>query len=228
MGKHIKRELAVLNQNVVDCTRCSRLIPYIDQVAKDKVKRFRDHTYWGKPVPGFGDHKAQFLIIGLAPAAHGANRTGRMFTGDSSGDWLFRALHEAGFANQAESTAATDGLKLTNCFITSLAHCAPPQNKPTTEEIKICSNTHLTAYLDYFKNVKVVLCLGGLSFNWFCRIRGIKGMKFMHHGKFEITDKQLLMSSYHPSRQNTNTGRLKWNDWVNVFLDIRTHLNQSN
>ena len=222
MGR-LKRDLDKLNDRVVQCTRCPRLIPYIDRVAKEKVKRFRDQSYWGKPVPGFGDYKAEFLIIGLAPAAHGANRTGRMFTGDSSGDWLFKALHLAGFASQPESQSKNDGLKLKNCFITSLAHCAPPQNKPTTKEFKTCTQHHLKNYMHYFNDAKVFLCLGGLAFQWYCKMNEIKGLKFEHHGVFDLGNKTLI-SSYHPSRQNTNTGRLKWDDWLGVFLDISNRL----
>ncbi len=179
-----------------------------------------DHDYWGKPVPGFGDPMASVLIVGLAPAAHGANRTGRMFTGDSSGDWLFRALYETGFATQAESTSRSDGLELKDAYIVSIARCAPPQNKPTTEEIKICS-TFLTRELEYFENAKAIICLGGLAFNQFCRLQNLKGLKFGHGLTYELPDGRKLIASYHPSRQNTNTGKLIWVDWLSIFQMAR-------
>ena len=213
-------EINQINTGIVACTRCPRLIPYIQEVAKTKVRRFREQQYWGKPVPGFGDPLAKLLIIGLAPAAHGANRTGRMFTGDSSGDWLYRALYETGFASQAESVSKDDGLELRDCYIVSIARCAPPKNKPSTEEIGNCS-TFLQRELNYFENAPVVLCLGGLAFKQFCKLKNLKGLKFGHGHKFQITNNQTLISSYHPSRQNTNTGKLKWGDWLGVFADVR-------
>lgn len=179
-----------------------------------------DWDYWGKPVPGFGDPNAEVLIIGLAPAAHGANRTGRMFTGDSSGDWLYKALYETGFANQPESYSIEDGLKLKNVYITAIGRCAPPQNKPTSEEIKNCS-PYLESEIELLKNVKVILCLGGLSFNRFCKLHQLKGLKFSHQGSYPLDNGKVLVSSYHPSRQNTNTGKLKWEDWLRVFVAVR-------
>jgi len=142
--------LQKIHTGVIQCKQCPELISYCESVAQNKVKRHQTENYWGKPVSGFGDNKAQLLIIGLAPAAHGANRTGRMFTGDSSGDWLFKALHQTGFANQPESNYLNDGLQLKNCFVTSTIHCAPPQNKPTVQQISNCKK-HLNQYLQYFK-----------------------------------------------------------------------------
>ncbi|PCJ84252.1 MAG: uracil-DNA glycosylase [Flavobacteriales bacterium] len=209
-----------INQRIIKCTDCSRLSAYLREVAQKKVRRFNHWNYWGKPVPGFGDEKAKVLIIGLAPAAHGANRTGRMFTGDSSGDWLYKALYETGFANQQESNDIDDGLVLKDTYITSIVKCAPPQNKPTSEETKMCAQ-HLHQELLFFKDVKVILCLGGLAFYQYCRIEGLKGLKFFHKAKYELEGGQILMASYHPSRQNTQTGRLKWVEWVSVFEEVK-------
>lgn len=234
------------------------------KVARTKVRRFKDWDYWGKPVPGFGDPDAWLLIIGLAPAAHGANRTGRMFTGDDSGNWLYRALYETGFANQPTSTSVDDGLRLTGCYITATCRCAPPQNKVTPAEIRNCSS-YLVEELRILKNIKVILCLGRVAFDSFCRLNGLKGMEFAHgrtsqlplqpsdlpDGKAGLPDRQAgslkgephppgnrevfsplgaggkrgeirtLIASYHPSRQNTQTGKLKWSEWLSVFRNIR-------
>ena len=153
--------LSKINTNIIACRRCERLVTWREEMASKKTKRFTDWDYWGKAVPGFGDHDARLWIVGLAPAAHGANRTGRMFTGDRSGDWLYRALHRSGFANQAESTDRDDGLKLTNCYISSIAKCAPPANKLTPKEILNC-RPYLIHEFDALTSVQVILCLGQL------------------------------------------------------------------
>ncbi len=209
-----------LSRQITACAKCPRLAKYIRAVAEKKVRRFNDWDYWGKPVPGFGDANAQLLIIGLAPGAHGANRTGRMFTGDSSGDWLYRALYKTGFANQPESASREDGLHLDNVFITAVARCAPPDNKPFPEEIENCS-AFLEKELELLRNVKVVLCLGHLAFNRYCKLHELKGLEFAHGKKHTLASGITLVCSYHPSRQNTQTGRLKWNDWLRVFSEIR-------
>jgi len=208
-----------LNARIVACRKCPRLAKYIRMIAKEKVRRYSDWEYWGRPLPGFGDPYAKLLIIGLAPAAHGGNRTGRMFTGDSSGDWLMRALYESGFANQATSQRKDDGLTLKDAYITAIVRCAPPNNKPMREEIENCS-CYLADELKLLKNVKVVLALGSLAFNTYTSLRKIKGLKFMH-GKFYDLDDVTLVASYHPSRQNTQTGRLQWEEWISVFKNIR-------
>lgn len=213
-----------INHQIIQCSKCPRLIEYIDIVAKNKVKRFRQENYWGKPVPGFGDHDAELMIVGLAPAAHGANRTGRMFTGDSSGDWLYKALYETGFANQPESVAIDDGLRLKNAYIVALAHCAPPQNKPAREEILNCRE-YLMKHIEAMKEVKVYLALGQLAFTNLCQIFQLKGLKFGHDKDFPLNNAQRIITSYHPSRQNTQTGRLLWQDWIAVFENIRKRLN---
>lgn len=210
-----------LDEQIISCTRCPRLVRYTREVASKKVRRFAEWDYWGKPVPGLGDARAQVLIIGLAPAAHGANRTGRMFTGDSSGDWLYRALYETRFANQPVSTSRDDGLQVRNVFITAVCRCAPPGNKPLPSEIENCS-VFIEREIELLTKVKVVLCLGHIAFNRYCKLQKLKGLRFSHGKKFKLRDGKILISSYHPSRQNTNTGRLKWNAWLSVFQDIRS------
>ena len=212
------------NHEVVDCRQCPRLIDHIQKVATEKVKRFRDWDYWGKPVPAFGDYQARIMIIGLAPAAHGANRTGRMFTGDASGDWLYRALYEAGFANQPESYALDDGMALTDIYLTASCRCAPPQNKPTTQELKTCAHNYLAREIELLANLQVVLCLGRVAFDTYRKIRGLSPMKFGHGEFYQFDDQPDLKLAYHPSRQNTQTGRLLWDDWVQVFKDLKAYL----
>lgn len=201
-----------LNRDIVSCQACPRLIKHCQKIASEKRKAYQHETYWGKPVPNFGDTKAQLLIVGLAPAAHGANRTGRMFTGDRSGLWLYRALYRAGFANQAECDSADDGLQLKNAVITSVAHCAPPDNKPTTDEIKACEDFFARTMAIY--DTKVILALGGIA--WNAVIHELKrqgkwtGAKpaFGHGAEVKLADGRILLGSYHPSQQNTFTGRL--------------------
>ncbi|MBE43806.1 MAG: uracil-DNA glycosylase [Thaumarchaeota archaeon] len=212
-----------LTARIITCKKCPRLAKYIRTIAKEKVRRYNDWKYWGRPLPGFGDPYANLLVIGLAPAAHGGNRTGRMFTGDSSGDWLMRALHESGFANQYTSEKKDDGLILKNVYITAIVRCAPPKNKPVTYEIENCSR-YLAEELKLLKNVKVVLTLGTLAFNTYASLRKIKGLKFIHAASYDLTD-IILIASYHPSRQNTQTGRLKWNEWIDVFRKINDVIN---
>ena len=216
----------VLNKQIIRCNRCPRLIGYINQVAKIKVRRFRNKPYWGRPVPGFGDIHAHLLIIGLAPGAHGANRTGRMFTGDSSGDWLIKALYETGFANQPISQSRTDGLILRDVFISAPIRCAPPKNRPTATEIANCTG-FLLKEVELLKNIKLVLALGRIAFDA-CLHYLYPDVKpnptFQHGGIYEFSQYPLLMASYHPSRQNTQTGRLTWDAWKTIFTRIRTML----
>lgn len=213
------QSLQVLNARIIKCKKCPRLAKYIADVAKVKVKRYNDWEYWGKPLPSFGDPDAELLIIGLAPAAHGGNRTGRMFTGDSSGDWLMRALYENGFANQPTSERRDDGLKLKSAYITAVVRCAPPANKPTKQEIANCS-CYLAEELKILKNVKVILTLGAVAFNAYTSMQNIKGLPFRHNATCKLSDKTLI-ASYHPSRQNTQTGKLTWDAWIDVFKNIR-------
>jgi uracil-DNA glycosylase family 4 len=208
-----------LNSTVVECSSCPRLSAYIRQIGQVRVKRFSDENYWAKPLPGFGDPNARLLIVGLAPAAHGGNRTGRMFTGDSSGDWLARAMHETGFANIPTSQHKDDGLVLKGAYITAAVRCAPPDNKPLASEISSCSQ-YLAAELKILDNVKVVLALGRIAFDAYCKVAALKGLKFRHGAYYAISGqgrKLGLIASYHPSRQNTNTGRLTWQMWLDIF-----------
>jgi uracil-DNA glycosylase len=224
----------ILQDEIVHCRRCPRLLAHCAEVARVKRRAYRDWEYWGKPLPSFGDRRAELLIIGLAPAAHGANRTGRMFTGDGSGYTLYRVLHKTGFANQAESHSRDDGLRLRNAYITALAHCAPPANKPTREEILNCRG-YLERELELLDHLKVVVALGRLAFDNYLAIlqgRGVIGSRsaypFGHNRVFEIAAGQpVLISSYHPSRQNTSTGKLTDAMLVAVFQRARKLLEAS-
>ncbi|MDZ7268917.1 MAG: uracil-DNA glycosylase [candidate division KSB1 bacterium] len=209
-----RRNLLQLQQEIITCRRCPRLVAWRERLAREKTKRFADEEYWGKPVPSFGDWRACLLIIGLAPAAHGGNRTGRTFTGDRSGDWLYRALYKAGFANQPVSLHRHDGLKLKDCLITAPCRCAPPANKPTPEELANCRPFILTEAA-LLKQIKVVIALGRIAFNTALSVFGeVYGMthsprpKFAHRAEVKLTDKITLLASFHPSQQNTFTGRL--------------------
>jgi uracil-DNA glycosylase family 4 len=204
--------LGELQQQIIRCRQCPRLVAWREQVARDKRAAYRDADYWGKPIPSFGDPQARVLVCGLAPAAHGGNRTGRVFTGDRSGDWLFGALHRAGFANQPTSTHPGDGLALTDCYITACVRCAPPANKPTPEERDNCL-PFVAAELRLLTNVRVIVCLG--SFAWDGVLRVLDSMGFSHrprprfgHGAEAMVSPYILLGCYHPSQQNTFTGRL--------------------
>ena len=201
-------EIEKIQSEIVTCERCPRLLRHCRAVAAEKRAAYRDETYWGKPVPSWGDPNAQLVILGLAPAAHGANRTGRMFTGDRSGDWLYRALHKAGFANQAEATSRQDGLELKNCWITATAHCAPPDNKPTPEEISLCAD-YLDRELQAMKRGKVYLVLGQIALHALWRRLGEgKRPEFGHGREAALGNGKTMLMSYHPSQQNTFTKRL--------------------
>jgi uracil-DNA glycosylase family 4 len=207
--------LRVLAHEIVACESCPRLRKYCREVAETKRRAYLDWDYWGKPVPAFGDPAARVLVIGLAPGAHGANRTGRMFTGDRSGEFLYRALYETGFASQAESTSREDGLELRDIYITGAVHCAPPDNKPTPEEFRNCRR-YLERELDLLIRVRVVVALGRLAFDTYLSIlqkRGVLASRtpfaFGHNRVFRTgPGMPVLISSYHPSQQNTSTGKL--------------------
>lgn len=209
----LEKKWAALNAEIIACRRCPRLVAWREKVAAEKKRAFQDWQYWGKPVPGFGDHQARVLVVGLAPGAHGSNRTGRMFTGDASGDFLYAALCRTGFANHSQSLHAGDGLKLANIFITAVCRCAPPDNKPAPQEILNC-RPFLTAEMDLLKNVQGVVALGQIAFQQVQTLYRLRGAKLprleFRHGAFYRLDDQMpwLMASYHPSRQNTQTGRL--------------------
>jgi uracil-DNA glycosylase family 4 len=219
------RTLAELSSVVVQCRACPRLVAWREQVARERKREFLDWTYWGKPVPGFGDPQARLLIVGLAPAAHGANRTGRMFTGDSSGDWLYEALHRFGFASAAASRDWSDGLELRDCYITAAARCAPPDNKPTREELDHC-RPFLTAELPLLPHLRVVLGLGRIGYDAYLKAAGIPDRPPFGHGvETALSNGVVLVASYHPSRQNTNTGRLTRRMWNAVFRRVTGILN---
>lgn len=198
-------------------------------MAREKVKRYRDQEYWGKPIPSFGDPGARLLIIGLAPAAHGGNRTGRIFTGDRSGDWLYGALYETGFANQPTSLHKNDGLKLSDCYITAAVHCAPPDNKPTPEEFVAC-RPYLLQELTLLRRVRVVIALGQIAFAAYLTARRELGLRLpsplprFGHGTVVPLDDISLIGSYHPSQQNTFTGRLTHDMFAAVFQQAKTLL----
>jgi uracil-DNA glycosylase len=212
-----------LNCEVVACTQCPRLVEYRAKIAREKRRAYRDWEYWGKPVPGFGDPKARVLILGLAPGAHGSNRTGRPFTGDASGNFMYPVLHEAGFASQPTATDRADGLKLRDAYITAAVRCAPPDNKPAPDEIANCA-AFLDRELELLRRVKVVVALGRIGFEAYLnhlRRRGLvknKGAYAFRHGAgYEMPDGRVLLASYHPSNQNTQTGRLTRAMFLKIF-----------
>lgn len=220
--------LKKLQQEVVACRKCPRLIEYCREIARLKRRAYRDWDYWGKPVPSFGDPRARLLIVGLAPGAHGANRTGRMFTGDGSGDFLYRALHETGFASQRESLSSDDGLALRDAYITAPVRCAPPGNRPTAEEFYNCAS-FLEREMVYLTHVQVVVVLGGLARDSYLRVRVGRGeierrssYPFRHGAVYRFPEGlPALICSYHPSRQNTQTGKLTAEMLREVFLSAR-------
>jgi uracil-DNA glycosylase family 4 len=207
--------LEILKREVIACERCPRLRKYCQQVAEVKRRAYRDWEYWGKPVPPFGDPQARLLVIGLAPAAHGGNRTGRMFTGDRSGDFLYRALNETGFASQAESRSRDDGLTLSGAYISAAVRCAPPDNKPAPDEFRKC-RPYLERELDSLKNLRVVVALGRIAFDAYLTILRDRGVirsraayAFGHDVEHSMgPGMPVLVASYHPSQQNTSTGKL--------------------
>jgi len=212
-------EMDRLNIKITRCRKCPRLFAYIREVAKEKVRRFSYQKYWGKPLTGFGDINAKILIVGLAPAAHGGNRTGRMFTGDSSGDWLAKTLFENGFATIPTSQSSDDGFKLINAYITASVRCAPPQNKPLQTELENCSH-YLDDELRILQHIQIIICLGKIAFSSVCKLLKIEGEKFFHGNLFPHKN-FTIVCSYHPSRQNTQTGRLKWEQWNKIFFNAR-------
>ena len=215
--------LSRLNEEVIACRRCPRLVAYRERVAREKRRAYRDCEYWGKPVAGFGDPEARVLILGLAPGAHGSNRTGRPFTGDSSGNFMYPVLHRTGFASQPHATHRNDGLRLTDCYITAAVRCAPPQNKPLPEEIANCA-PFLDREIALLENVRVVVALGRIGFdaylNYLKRQGMLKSKKeyvFGHGAQYEMPDGRILLASYHPSNQNTQTGKLTREMFTEIF-----------
>ena len=222
--------LQILQEEVVGCRKCPRLVAHRERVAREKVRRYRDEEYWGKPIPSFGNRTARVLIVGLAPAAHGGNRTGRIFTGDRSGDFLYRALHRAGFANQPWSRHREDGLKLRDCYITAAARCAPPDNKPTPQELATCQ-PYLVEEIRLLRRARVIVALGRIAFEAFLKAWVQAGRpvpfprpRFAHGAVTELPGGVRLIASYHPSQQNTQTGRLTAPMFHRIFARARQAL----
>jgi uracil-DNA glycosylase family 4 len=206
------KKLCALNERIIDCRRCPRLVQWREQVAREKRAAYRQEEYWGQPVPSFGDAQARVLICGLAPAAHGGNRTGRIFTGDRSGDWLFAALYRTGFANQPTSIHREDGLRLSDCYVTACVRCPPPGNRPTPDERDNCL-PYLVEELNLLRQVRVVVCLGSFAWDGTLRALAARGLAIkprprFGHGAEAAIGPYTLIGAYHPSQQNTFTGRL--------------------
>ncbi len=229
VDKATPRSLGELDARIVVCRRCPRLVRYRESVAREKVARFRQWTYWGRPVPGFGDPAARLLVVGLAPAAHGGNRTGRVFTGDRSGDWLFRALYRAGFANQPASRSRDDGLRLTDAYIAAAVRCAPPGNRPTPAEFARCQS-YLESEICLLRDLRVVVVLGQVAMDHFLRAwaQTVHALprprpRFAHARVIDLGTVTLI-ASYHPSQRNTQTGLLSEAMFDRVFRLAQQHL----
>ena len=224
--------LEILNEEVIACTRCPRLVACREQIAREKRRAYRDWDYWGKPVPGFGDPNARVLILGLAPGAHGSNRTGRPFTGDASGNFMYPVLHETGFANQPCATSKEDGLVLKDLYITAAVRCAPPDNKPLPTELANCA-PYLERELQGLKRLKVIVALGKIGFdaylNYLKRAGGLQSKAayvFSHAARYKMPDGRMLLASYHPSNQNTQTGKLTRPMFVRIFEEAMKLANE--
>lgn len=221
------RSLTLLNRSIAACTQCPRLVAYREAVANTKRRQFQDWTYWGRPVPGFGDPHARLYVLGLAPAAHGGNRTGRVFTGDRSGDWLYEALHRFGFANQPTSTDRDDGLRLIDCYVGATVRCAPPDNKPLPAEFEAC-RPYVVQELRLLPQVSVVVALGNIAFDHYLKASRDHGRSigrprpcFRHNSVHRLPWGVTLIGSYHPSQQNTFTGKLTRPMFHAVFKEAR-------
>jgi uracil-DNA glycosylase family 4 len=219
--------LDVLNKEVVTCTRCPRLVAYHEQVGRERRRAYRECEYWARPVPGFGDPHARVLVLGLAPGAHGSNRTGRPFTGDASGKFMYPILHKVGFASQPKAEQRDDGLKLIDCYITAAVRCAPPDNKPLPSELANCA-PFLDRELQILENLKVVVALGKIAFDAYLNylkrndiLRRKAGYTFAHAARYSLLNGKILLTSYHPSNQNTATGKLTAAMFEAVFRDAK-------
>ncbi|HTZ96590.1 MAG TPA: uracil-DNA glycosylase [Terriglobales bacterium] len=217
--------LRLLDSEVISCTLCPRLVEYRQKIATEKRRAYRDCEYWGKPVPGFGDPNARVVVLGLAPGAHGSNRTGRPFTGDASGKFMYPVLHETGFANQPNATDRDDGLVLKDLYITAAIRCAPPDNKPLPSELANCA-AYLERELQGLKNVRVVVALGKIGFDAYLNYLKRRGQLasrgpyiFKHGASYAMPDGRTLLASYHPSNQNTQTGKLTRPMFLNIFKE---------
>lgn len=223
MIERVPTWLDKLNREIVACKRCPRLVEYRQKIAREKRRAYLDWEYWGKPVPGFGDPNARVLILGLAPGAHGSNRTGRPFTGDGSGYFMYPVLHRTGFASQPTATHCGDGLQLNDAYITAVVRCAPPANKPTPGEIANCV-PYLDRELAGLKDVRVVVCLGRIAFDGYLNylkrgsvVSSKNGYLFAHGAHYELPNGKILLASYHPSQQNTQTGKLTEKMFQKIF-----------
>jgi uracil-DNA glycosylase len=220
------RDLAAVEARITECRRCPRLVEWRERVAREKRASFAQEEYWGRPVPGFGDPDARVFVLGLAPAAHGGNRTGRVFTGDRSGDWLFASMHRNGFANQPHSVSADDGLELHDAWVAAAVRCAPPANKPLPAERDNCL-PYAREELELMPHVRVIVCLGAFAWDAACRLHGVRPKpKFAHGAEFELPDGgPTLLGCFHPSQQNTFTGKLTEPMMDAVFGRARTLAN---
>lgn len=219
----MSRTLTILNQEIIACTSCPRLVEYCQKIGREKRRAYRDWDYWAKPVPGFGDPQARMLVLGLAPGAHGSNRTGRPFTGDGSGHFLYRVLHNAGFASQPTALRRDDGMRLYDAYITAAVHCAPPANKPSPEEITNCSR-HLDRELAALKRARLIVVLGKIAFDAYLNhlkrhglLKTKAGYVFGHGATYRMPDGRILLCAFHPSLQNTNTGKLTEAMMLEIF-----------
>jgi uracil-DNA glycosylase family 4 len=219
--------LQILNQEIISCTRCERLVTYREKIGREKRRAYMEQEYWAKAVPGFGDPKARVLVVGLAPGAHGSNRTGRVFTGDGSGNFMYPVLYRTGFASQPNATRADDGLKLHDCYITAAVRCAPPANKPLPLEIATCAE-YLDRELALLKNVRVVVALGRIGFDAYLNHLKRRGLitsrapyTFAHGKHCKLPNGRILLASFHPSLQNTNTGKLTEAMFTEIFRTAR-------
>ncbi len=224
--------LTRLNAEVITCTLCPRLVIYRETVAREKRRAYKDCDYWGKPVPGFGDPHARVIVLGLAPGAHGSNRTGRPFTGDASGKFMYPVLHETGFANQPTATDRNDGLQLKDMYITAAARCAPPDNKPLPQELANCA-PYLDREFQGLTNAKVIVTLGKIAFEAYLNalirrgeLQSKKGLIFQHAAKYKMPDGKTLLASYHPSNQNTQTGKLTREMFLRIFQEAARLANE--
>ena len=225
------QEILELSQEIICCRKCPRLVKFREHVSKVRTKRFKDFDYWGRPIPGFGDDNARLIVVGLAPAAQGGNRTGRVFTGDSSAKFLVKHLYEAGFASQPTSETRDDGLRYIDCFVTAVVRCVPPENKPTTSEIDNCA-PYFERDMLLHSNSRAVLALGRIAFDavidFAKKYRGVKETyRFVHGQKYRLAeDFPIVFASYHPSPRNTNTGKMTSKMFSDVLVEIRKYLAQ--
>jgi uracil-DNA glycosylase family 4 len=230
MHNNSKSNLLELNSKITECSECDRLVSFREKIAKNKRKMYQNEIYWGKPIVGFGDENARLLIIGLAPAAHGGNRTGRVFTGDKSSDFLFKCLNEVKISNQDNSNHVNDGLKLFNTYLTLSLKCVPPEDKPTKQELLNCFK-YFKSEINYLKNVQIILALGKIAFDSVVQFYNLeyktklKNLKFSHGIEFELPDNKVLVGCYHPSPRNVNTGRIDFKKFVALLKSIKKKIN---